>query len=63
MKIYLASSYRRRFELRRYRADLQRIGCTVVARWLDSEADTAALKCARTDLEDIAASDVAGLLF
>lgn len=37
MKIFLSSRYSRRDELRLLRLDLQRLGYTVVSRWLDTE--------------------------
>jgi hypothetical protein len=53
----MASRFGRRFELRRYREDLQRRGHTVTSRWLDLPSEDpspeAQAKCAAIDLEDI----------
>ena len=37
IKVYLAAKYRRRFELAKYRDELQAAGIHVTSRWLDGE--------------------------
>ena len=66
MRIYLASSYRRRVELQGYADDLRACGHTVTSRWLDGSHDSCddatpsdeqRASWAREDLDDIRGSD------
>jgi hypothetical protein len=66
MKIYLASRYGRREELKQYSAQLEKFGHTVTARWLSGDRDTCDdstpnselwQKWAREDIEDIRTCD------
>jgi hypothetical protein len=59
MRVYLASRFGRRYELRRYRQDLEDLGHIVTSRWLDagSEDPEALGLCAQEDLIDIVTAD------
>jgi nucleoside 2-deoxyribosyltransferase len=58
-RIYLAASFRKRFAMQGHRADLQRLGHTVVSRWIDLafETEADALQCAHADIEDLELAD------
>jgi hypothetical protein len=56
MHFYLAARYSRRFELRRYRKQLARLGHTVTSRWLDGKSDEDAATAHR-DLQDVERAD------
>jgi hypothetical protein len=60
MRVYLASRFGRRYELRKYRQDLEGLGHIVTSRWLDagSEDPEALGLCAQEDLIDIITADV-----
>ena len=68
MRIYLAASFSRKEELKKYREDMEAIGHECSSRWLDVEANDAAAdltldektlqKYARKDLEDVVGSDM-----
>jgi nucleoside 2-deoxyribosyltransferase len=57
MKYYFAARFSKRVELRRYRAQLTRLGHVVTSRWLDGKADENAATASR-DLADIDTADV-----
>jgi hypothetical protein len=60
MRVYLASRFGRRYELRKYRQDLEDLGHIVTSRWLDASGeDPEALGlCAQEDLIDIVTADI-----
>ena len=60
--IYLAARFSKRFAMQGHRAVPQRIGHFVTSRWIDkgveSDAESAALECARTDIADVDCAEV-----
>jgi nucleoside 2-deoxyribosyltransferase len=56
MKIYLASRYGRRAQLRKHRQELRRLGHECTSRWLDSDEEESAAMAER-DIQDVAACD------